>query len=252
MSVIKNGDSDRLDDKCNDQEETDQILSKKADDRVLHNESSSDPQKVNSNQDQLRAALIPSFWLTQLLLLVPGGALLWFFYLRKGYNLQDFFAGDNLVGIWLLGTFVALFGIAVQFIAWKIFTVDAFDDGGVNRLLLELPAKTLFSMFMIGAFSEELLVRGVVQTGIGAYLGPVQGVLVTSILFTAMHIRYLKKPVLMSGVFLLSLILCALYSYTSTLWATVYTHFLYNFGAAILAKKYYLPLISDSKESKAM
>lgn len=210
------------------------------------NDSNQDQHR--SNEDQLRAALIPSFWLTQLLLLVPGGALLWFFYLRQGYTLQDFFAGHNLGGIWLLGTIVALFGIGVQCVAWKIFSVDAFDDGGVNRLLLELPAWTLLPMFMIGAFSEELLVRGVVQTGIGAFLGPVQGVLLTSFLFTAMHLRYLKKPVLMGGVFLISLILCSLYGYTGTLWATVYAHFLYNFGAAIVAKKYYLPLISEARK----
>lgn len=196
----------------------------------------------NQNKDQLRAALIPSFWLTQLLLLVPGGGLLWFFYLRKGYSLQDFFSWDNATGIWFFGTLVALIGIGVQFVAWRIFPIEAFDDGGVNRLLLELPVQALLPMFIIGAFSEEVLVRGVVQSGIGAYLGPIYGVLLTSILFTGMHLRYLKKPVLMSGVFMISLVLCSLYSFTGTLWATVYAHFLYNFGTAILAKKYYLPV----------
>ena len=198
--------------------------------------------------EQLRAALIPSFWLTQLLLLIPGGTLLWFFYLRKGYRIEDFFSWDNSGGIWLLGTGVALIGIFVQFVAWKVFPIDAFDDGGVNRLLLELPAQALLPMFLIGAFSEEVLVRGVVQTGIGAYLGTFYGIFITSILFTLMHLRYLKKPVLMSGVFMISLILCSLYGFTGTLWATVYAHFLYNFGAAILAKKYYLPLLAEDEE----
>ncbi len=205
---------------------------------------------MDNHEEQLRAALIPSFWLTQLLLLIPGAFLLWLFYLRKGYPWQTFFAWDNTGGIWLLGSAAALLGMGLQFLAWKIFSIEAFDDGGVNRLLLELPAKFLFPMFLIGAFSEELLVRGVVQTGLGKFFGPLYGILFTSILFTGMHLRYLKKPVLMCGVFVVSLLLCSLYGFTGTLWATVYAHFLYNFGAALLAKKYYLPLIPNAPKDE--
>ncbi|AGA69675.1 putative metal-dependent membrane protease [Desulfitobacterium dichloroeliminans LMG P-21439] len=199
---------------------------------------------------QLRAALLPSFWLTQLLLLIPGGGLLWLFYLRTGYSLQGFFSWDNAGGIWIIGTVVAILGMVIQLVAWRVFPVDAFDDGGVNQLLLELPSPTLGPMFLVGAFSEELLVRGVLQTGLSAAFGPIQGIFFTSILFTAMHIRYLKKPVLMSGVFLISLILCTLYGFTGTLWATVWAHFLYNLGASILAKKYYLPYLQTSQTPK--
>jgi len=199
------------------------------------------------NKEQLQAALIPSFWLTQLILLIPAGILLWFFYLRNGYSFQFFFSGDNLLEIGLYGTVVALIGMGAQFLAWRLFPKEAFDDGGVNRLLLEQPARVLFFMFLIGAFSEELLVRGVVQTGLGMLWGPLVGVVLTSVLFTAMHLRYLKKPVLMGGVFGLSLILCTLYSLTGTLWATIYAHFLYNFGTSFLAKKYYLPLFEEEE-----
>ncbi|MGE4273529.1 MAG: lysostaphin resistance A-like protein [Desulfitobacterium sp.] len=197
-------------------------------------------------ETQLRAALLPSFWLTQLLLLIPGGGLFWLFYLRKGYTLQNFFSWDNAVGIWILGTAVAILGMGIQLVAWRVFPVDAFDDGGVNRLLLELPTLSLGPMFLVGAFSEELLVRGVVQTGLSTAFGPIHGIFFTSLLFTAMHMRYLKKPVLMSGVFLISLILCSLYGLTGTLWATVWAHFVYNLGASILAKKYYLPYLQTS------
>mgnify|MGYP000934530261 FL=1 len=106
------------------------------------------------NKEQLQAALIPSFWLTQLILLIPAGILLWFFYLRNDYSLQFFFSGDNLLEIGLYGTVVALIGMGAQFLAWRLFPKEAFDDGGVNRLLLEQPARVLFFMFLIGAFSE--------------------------------------------------------------------------------------------------
>lgn len=98
-------------------------------------------------------------------------------------------------------------------------------------------------MFAFGAISEEILVRGVIQTGVVSFLGPLAGIIITSLIFTAMHFRYLKKPVLISGVFILSLILGTLYNFTGTLWSSIWAHFLYNLGSAYLAKKYYLPYI---------
>lgn len=185
--------------------------------------------------------LIPSFWLSQILLFVPGMLLLWFIYLRKGYALTTFFSIENPLGIWLGGTIVAILGIGLQWEAWKTFSLQAFDDGGINRVLLTLPMGTLVPMFAFGAFSEEILVRGVLQTGTVSLLGSTGGVLLTSFIFTGMHIRYLKKPVLMSGVFLISLVLGTLYVLTGTLWASVWAHFIYNSGAALLAKRFYLP-----------
>jgi membrane protease YdiL (CAAX protease family) len=195
--------------------------------------------------------LIPSFWLSQLLLLVLGIGFVWLFYLRRGDTLTLFFSVDNLSGIGLGGTLAALLGIALQWGAWKRFSLRAFDDGGINRLLLTLPMVTLVPMFALGAFSEELLVRGVLQTGAVAYFGSLGGVLVTSLIFTGIHFRYLKKPVLIGGVFLLSLILGSLYVVTESLWASIGAHFMYNSGAAYLAKKFYLPLIQEGSSDNS-
>jgi uncharacterized protein len=199
--------------------------------------------EVEDTQKITLKELIPSFWLSQTLLLILGLFLLWLFYLRKGFSLVTFFSTNNLIEIGFTGTLFAVLGIGLQWWAWKVFTLNAFDDGGINRLLLTLPICVLIPMFAFGAFSEELLVRGVLQNSIVSFAGPLGGVFLTSLLFTAMHFRYLKKPVLMSGVFILSLILCSLYSLTETLWASIWAHFIYNFGASLLAKRVYLPLI---------
>ncbi len=111
-------------------------------------------------QARLREALIPSFWLTQLLLLIPGCFFFWLLYLNKGYLLGEFFIWNSRE-IWFWGTLIAILGMSFQLLAWRIFPLEAFDDGGVNTMLLELPISKLFPMFLIGAFSEELLVRGV-------------------------------------------------------------------------------------------
>jgi uncharacterized protein len=183
--------------------------------------------------------LIPSFWLSQIIVLLPGIVFLWFFYLRKGFTLNSFFSTSDVLEIVLGGTLVALFGIGLQWVSWKIFSIKAFDDGGINRILVTLPIHTLMPMFAFGAFAEEVLVRGVLQSGLVYRFGTVSGVFLTSFVFTVIHFRYLKKPVLMGGVFLISLILGLLYGVTGTLWSTVWAHFLYNLGAAILAKKIY-------------
>lgn len=189
--------------------------------------------------------LTVSFWLSQIILFFLGLSLLWFFYLRKGFTPAAFFSTDNLLGIGLGGPLVAVLGISFQWIAWKVFSLQAFDDGGINRLLLTIPMVTLIPMFAFGAIAEELLLRGVVQTGAVFYFGPIGGVLITSFFFTGMHVRYLKKPVLFSAVFLLSLILGSLYQVTGTLWASIGAHFIYNTGSVGLAKKYYLPLFEE-------
>lgn len=187
--------------------------------------------------------LVLSFWLSQIILLVPGIVLLWFLYLRNGYVLSDFFAYTNTVGIWFGGTSVALAAIALQWLAWRIFSLRAFDDGGINGVLLSLPMRTLIPMFIFGAFAEELLVRGVLQAGMVRYFGPLSGVLLTSLIFSIMHIRYIKKPVLLGGAFIISLILGFLYGVAGTLWAPIWAHLIYNSATALLAKKFYLPLL---------
>ncbi|SHN85112.1 hypothetical protein SAMN02745215_04361 [Desulfitobacterium chlororespirans DSM 11544] len=222
------------------------------DNRAGNKPEENKPEENNQDEEhyeeKLRRALIPSFWLTQLLSLLLGGFLLWFFYLRQGYPWQDFLAWDSTWSIWGLSTVLAVSMMGLQILAWKIFSPDAFDDGGINRLLLELPSQFLLPMFIIGAFSEELLIRGVIQTGLAGFFGPVYGILFTSLIFTGMHFRYLKKPLLIVAAFVISVCLCLLYGFAGTLWATVYAHFLYNFGAALLAKKYYLPLLAREKK----
>jgi membrane protease YdiL (CAAX protease family) len=71
------------------------------------------------------------------------------------------------------------------------------------------------------AFCEELLFRGAIQHAWGAYW--------TSVLFAAIHIRYLRHWLMTGLVFCISYGLGWVYVRTGTLWTPVIAHFLVDF-----------------------
>ncbi|WP_374016947.1 CPBP family intramembrane glutamic endopeptidase [Paenibacillus thiaminolyticus] len=92
------------------------------------------------------------------------------------------------------------------------------DDGGMNEKLFgKRPVWHIVVICLIVGICEELLFRGAVQHAFGPYW--------TSILFAAIHVRYLRHwlPTLM--VFLISYALGTVYEWTGTLWAPIAAHF---------------------------
>ena len=69
-------------------------------------------------------------------------------------------------------------------------------------------------------FYEELIFRGTLQLIIG--------VIPAALAFTAIHVSYYKKPVLLIDVFIQGLILGALYYLTGSVWITTIAHTLVN------------------------
>lgn len=91
------------------------------------------------------------------------------------------------------------------------------DDGNVNELVFGSmsPLMTVLVCISVGV-GEEWLFRGVVQHFAGN-LG-------TSVIFTVIHIRYLKKPLLFLSVFTTSMLLGLLYEWEGTLWPSITAH----------------------------
>jgi membrane protease YdiL (CAAX protease family) len=84
-------------------------------------------------------------------------------------------------------------------------------------------------IFFFGAFAEEILFRGILQPTLGVWL--------TSLLFTVIHFRYLKKGYLLIEVFLMGMILGFSYWIAQTVWVPVCCHFFVNLVTAWLVKK---------------
>jgi uncharacterized protein len=93
-----------------------------------------------------------------------------------------------------------------------------FDDGGINvRIFKNMPPYFIVLVSGIVAFSEELLFRGVLQTEFG--------IVVSSLIFALIHLRYLKKVFLFSFVLAMSFGLGFLFMWTGNLWSVIVAHF---------------------------
>ncbi|NDI34321.1 type II CAAX endopeptidase family protein [Chengkuizengella sediminis] len=106
------------------------------------------------------------------------------------------------------------------------------DDGGINeRIFKNRPLWHIFLISLIVAICEELLFRGAIQHVFGPYW--------TSILFAAIHIRYLQHWLMTGLVFSISYGLGWIYIQTETLWVPIIAHFLIDFimGTIIKYKK---------------
>lgn len=82
------------------------------------------------------------------------------------------------------------------------------------------------------AVSEELIFRGVIGRGLLARLGPVAGVILTSLLFAALHVH----PAIVVALVPLAVLLHLLYLATRSFLAPMLLHFLNNAWAAVVSK----------------
>ncbi|BFH69337.1 MAG: CPBP family intramembrane glutamic endopeptidase [Paenibacillus dendritiformis] len=167
--------------------------------------------RVHELDDRL---LLLNLYLTQGLTLLAGLIWIWL----QGRNPFALLAVPE-AWQWLwwsagLAVVVVLVDIAVSQFAPE----DMTDDGGMNEKLFgKRPVWHIVVICLIVGICEELLFRGAVQHAFGPYW--------TSILFAAIHVRYLRHwlPTLM--VFLISYALGTVYEWTGTLWAPIAAHF---------------------------
>lgn len=168
--------------------------------------------------------LLANLYATQALMLIIG--LGWL--ILQGRNPIALFAWpeDWQFLYWGAGLAAAVF--AVDLIADRWMPESA-DDGGVNeRLFRRRPIWHILLISATAAVCEELLFRGAVQHHIGPYW--------TSILFAAIHVRYLKHWIPTGLVFLISYGLGWIYIRTGTLWAPVTAHFLIDVAGGLMIR----------------
>jgi uncharacterized protein len=121
--------------------------------------------------------------------------------------------------IWLWGAALAAAALLVDVVISRFVPEEAADDGGINRMLFRFrPLWHIILLSFVVAVCEELLFRGAIQHAWGAYW--------TSILFAAIHVRYLRHWVLTGIVFSSSYGLGWIYMQTGSLWAPIFAHFL--------------------------
>jgi|SRR5699024_1494590 len=128
----------------------------------------------------------------------------------------------NAKEIFVCGIGAGIVVVVIELVLYLILPNRYFDDGGINKkIFYNCPIFELFILTLCIAFTEELLFRGVLQTKFG--------LVIASGIFILAHTRYLKRPLLLSLLVLLSIYLGLLYEWTGNLFVPIATHFTIDF-----------------------
>ncbi|MGP4041367.1 CPBP family intramembrane glutamic endopeptidase [Gracilibacillus sp. D59] len=131
---------------------------------------------------------------------------------------------------WLIfGVFSAFVIVLLDLTLMRFFAKKWWDDGGINQKIFQQGSYTeIILLCLFIASVEEFLFRGVIQTNFG--------ILIASILFAVVHIRYLSKMVLFIAIIGLSFWIGFVYHLTSNLIVVITLHFLVDVILALLIR----------------
>ncbi len=177
--------------------------------------------------------LIYNLYLTQIITLII--AFIISFILHDKYPVHAILTiiPENVYQSLLYGIIFAFIAISIDiFLAW-ILPEEMLDDGGINeKLLKNMPIWHIFIIANVVGFIEEFLFRGAIQPTLGLWL--------TSMIFTLIHFRYLKKIVLIIVTLLLSLGLGWLTQHTGSWFSSYIAHTLIDFILGIFIRNHWL------------
>lgn len=181
-------------------------------------------QKVDPAQIDDRLLLINLYFTQGLALFI--GLIILFFQKRNPLAILNFPNDPNFL-YWGAGLAAAMF--LIDLVLSKFIMEESMDDGGINNKLFRTrPVWHIVVIALVVSVCEELLFRGAIQHGIGPYW--------TSVLFAAIHIRYLRHWLPTGWVFASSYGLGYIYVQTGTLWAPIVCHFLIDLISGLVIK----------------
>ncbi|ANF97474.1 CPBP family intramembrane glutamic endopeptidase [Paenibacillus bovis] len=167
--------------------------------------------------------LLANLYLTQGLTLLVGMIWIWlqgrnpFALLELPDSIQFVWWGLGLAGAMLL---------ADLFIS-RVVPENSMDDGGINEMIFKnRPIWHIVIITLIVGICEEILFRGAIQHAFGPYW--------TSIIFAAIHFRYLRHWIPTGWVFVSSYALGYIYIESGTLWAPILCHFMIDLISGLI------------------
>lgn len=173
--------------------------------------------KVTVDQIDDRMLLL-NLYLTQGLILIIG--LAWLFF-QKQNVISLLTIPQHISTIILYSVVFTGLAIILNVVASRLAPDDANDDGGINeRIFKKRPIWHVVILCFIIAFCEELLFRGAIQHSFGIYW--------TSVIFAAIHVRYLKHWIPTGLVFCISYGLGWIFVETGSIWTSIIAHFLFD------------------------
>ncbi|HEY0826979.1 MAG TPA: type II CAAX endopeptidase family protein [Bacilli bacterium] len=174
--------------------------------------------KMNINDLDDRTLLI-NLYATQFLTLSLGLIIIGF---QENNRLIPMLSLLNYQKVFIWGSLFTIIVIVADLLISRWVPDEVTDDGGVNKKIFRTRALWHIAVLsLVIAICEEILFRGAVQH----YMGPYW----TSIVFAAIHIRYLRHWLMTGLVFGISYGLGWIYIQTGSLWTPILAHFLIDF-----------------------
>ncbi|MBD0380628.1 type II CAAX endopeptidase family protein [Paenibacillus sedimenti] len=174
--------------------------------------------KVDLNDLNDRTLLL-NLYITQLLTLIIGIVIVFF---QSNNNILSMFQFGAGWAIPIWGCLFAAVVLGVDLIISRWVPKEVSDDGGINEMIFGNRAVWHIALIsLIVSICEELLFRGAIQHWWGPYW--------TSIVFAAIHIRYLQHWLMTGMVFSISYGLGWIYQQTGSLWTPIIAHFVIDF-----------------------
>lgn len=169
--------------------------------------------------------LLVNLYATQLITFIIG--LAWLFFQGRNPILVLQWPTGGQFALWGAGLAVCVLAVDYSISRWV--PEEAADDGGVNeRIFRARPLWHIAVICVVVSLCEELLFRGAIQHAIGPYW--------TSIVFAAIHVRYLRHWIPTGLVFSISYGLGWIEMQTGTLWAPIVAHFLIDFIMGLIIR----------------
>jgi membrane protease YdiL (CAAX protease family) len=135
----------------------------------------------------------------------------------------------NIKEIIYYGMIPGLIIVVIDLILLYSLPKQHLDDGGLNQRIFQNRSITeIFFLTIMIAVCEEVLFRGVLQTTFGY--------IIASVVFALVHLRYLKKPVLLASTLLISFYIGYLFEITGNLMVTITAHFIIDFLLGLMIR----------------
>lgn len=170
--------------------------------------------------------LLINLYATQALTLIIG--LVWL--ILQHQNLFSLLSiPESITNVFLWGVALTVVAVCVDLVLSKFVPEEISDDGGVNERIFGTRAVWHIALIsFVVAVCEELLFRGAMQHAFGPYW--------TSIIFAAIHVRYLKHWIPTGLVFSISYGLGWIYIQADSIWAPIIAHFLFDFIMGLMIR----------------
>lgn len=164
-------------------------------------------------------------WLTQVIIIIFSVILSFFFFdsLKDIQKLVHW----NLHDILLLSLLPAIGIILIDLLVMRYLPKEWWDDGGINEKIFKNGSYgEIFFLCLTISIAEEWLFRGVIQSN--------WGIVIASIIFAFVHIRYLSKILTFIAIVSLSFLFGLLFEWSGqNILVVIILHFLVDFTLAL-------------------